>query len=89
MDPEPTMPATTNKETGNTRKENRKGNFRRENEGGTRWLEQKYFKGETPELNDVPGLITKRLDKGVTFDNLQDVLNNCVLKNSRKADKIV
>ena len=82
--PEPTTPATTNKEIGNTRKGIRKGNFRGENEEGAIWLEQKYFKRETPELNASLGCITKILDQGVTFDRFQDVLNNYFLKNFRK-----
>ena len=53
------------------------------------WLEQKYFKGETTNLNAVLGLITERLDQGVTFEKFQDVLKNCVLKNFRKAEDIV
>ena len=53
------------------------------------WLEQKYFKGETTNLNAVLGLITQRLDQGVTFEKFQDVLKNCVLKNFRKAEDIV
>ena len=49
-------PGTTNKETGNTRK----GNFRRGNKLEESWSEQKDFKGETPEIKAVLGLITKK-----------------------------
>ena len=89
LTPEPKTPATTNKETGNTRRGNRKGNFRRGNEEGASWSEQKYFKLETPELNSVLGLITERLDQRVTFDKFQDVLKNYVLKNFKKEEDIV
>ena len=70
LTPEPTTPATTNKETGNNRRGNRKGKFRRVKEIGVSWSEQKYFKGEMPELNAVLVLITKRMYQGVTFDKL-------------------
>ena len=63
--------------------------MRRGNEGGTRGSEQKDFKGETPELNAVLGLITERLDQGVTFEKFQDVLKNYVLKNFHKSEDIV
>ena len=52
-------------------------------------MEQKYFKGETPELNSVLGLITERLDQCVTFEKFQDVLKNYVPKNFHKAEDIV
>ena len=52
-------------------------------------MEQNYFKGETPKLNSILSLITKRLDRGVTFDMFQDVLKNCVLKNFRKSEYMV
>ena len=52
-------PTPTNNESGNNRRGNRRGNLRRGNEGGTSGLEQKDFKGETPELNAVLGLITQ------------------------------
>ena len=45
---------------------------------------EKDFKGETPELNAILGLITKRLDQGITFEKFQDVQ-----KNFRKAEDIV
>ena len=64
-----TTPTPTSNESGSTYKGNRKGNSRRGNEGGTRGSEQKYFKGETPELNAILGLITERLDQGVTFES--------------------
>ena len=35
--PEPTTPATTNKETRNTLRGKRKENFRHGNEGGVKW----------------------------------------------------
>ena len=47
-------------------------------------MEQKDFKRETPKLNAVLGLITKRLDQGVTFEKFQNVL-----KNFHKAEDIV
>ena len=84
-----TMPDIMNKESGNTRRGKRRENFRRGYEGGSSWSEQKYFKGDTTKLNAVLGLITKRLDQEVTFDKLQDVLNNYVLKNFRKEEVIV
>ena len=87
--PEPTAPATTNKETGNTCRGNRKGNFRHGNEGGVRWSEPKDFKGETPKINTVLGIVTKILDQGVTCDKFQYFLKNYVLKNFRKAEDIV
>ena len=82
-------PAPMGNEIGRTYKGNRRGSSRRGNEGGTRGSEQKYFKGETPELNSVLGLITERLDQGVTFEKFQDVLKNYVLKNFHKAEDIV
>ena len=78
-------PTPTSNYSGSTYKGNRRGSSRRGNEGGTRVLEKKYFKGETPELNAVLGLIIERLDQGVTFEKFQDVLKNYVLKNSHKA----
>ena len=89
MTPKPTTPATTNRETVNTRIGNRKGNLRRVNKGGAIWLGQNYFKGEMTNLNSIIGLITKRLEQGATYKNLQDVLNNYVLNNFRKAEDIV
>ena len=83
------MPPPTSNEIGSAYKGNRRGNSRRGNEGGTRGSEQKDFKGETPELNAVLGLITERLDQGVTFEKFQDVLKNYVLKNLHKAEDIV
>ena len=62
-------PTTTSNESGSTYKGNRRGNLRHGNEGGTRGSEQNDFQGETPELNAVLGLITERLDQGVTFEN--------------------
>ena len=58
--------------------------MRRGNEGGMSRPEQKDFSGETPELNAVLGLITKRLDQGVTFDKVQNVL-----KKYHKAEEII
>ena len=52
-------------------------------------MKKKYFNRETPELNTVIGLITERLDQGVTFDKFQFLLNNYVLKNFRNAEDIV
>ena len=40
-------------------------------------------------MNVVLGLITERLDQGVTFEKFQDVLNNYVLKNFHKSEDIV
>ena len=82
-------PNPTSNESGITYKVNRRGSSIRGNEGGTRGSEQKYFKGETPELNAFLGLITERLDQGVTFEKFQDVLKNYVLKNFHKAEDIV
>ena len=82
-------PTPTINESRSTYKGNRRGNSRRGNEGGTRGLEQKEFKGETTELNAVLGLITERLDQGVTFEKFQDVLKNYVVKNFHKAEDIV
>ena len=82
-------PTPTCNESGNIYIGNRKGSSRLGNEGGTRGSEQKYFKGETPELNAVLRLITERLDEGVTFEKFQDVLENHVLKNFHKAEDIV
>ena len=79
----------TSNESGSAYKGKRRGNSRRGNEGGTRGSEQKYFKGETLELNAVLGLITERLDQGVTFEKFLDVLKNYVLKNFHKAEDIV
>ena len=56
-------PTPTINESGNTYKGNRRGNSRRENEGGTRGSEKKDFKGETPESNAILGIITERLSK--------------------------
>ena len=86
---ESATPTPTSNESGSTYKGNRRGKSRRGNESGTRGLEQKYFKGETPELNAVLGLITERLDQGVTFEKFQYVLKNYVLKNFHKAEDIV
>ena len=41
------------------------------------------------DLNAVLGLINKRLYQGVKFDKFQDILNNYVLRNFRKAENIV
>ena len=82
-------PTPTSNESGSAYKGNRRGNSRRGNKGGTRGSEQKYFNGETPELNAVLELITERLDQGVTFEKFQDVLKNYVLKNFHKAEDIV
>ena len=82
-------PNHTSNESGSTHKGNRRRNSRRGNEGGTKGSEQKYFKGETPELNAVLGLITERLDQGVTFEKFQEFLKNYVLKNFHKAEDIV
>ena len=89
LTPEPTTPDTTNKETRNTRRGNRKGNFRRGNEGGASWPKKNHFKGETTKLNSVLGIITKRMDQGVTFHKFQDFLKNYVMKIFRKAEDIV
>ena len=56
--PEPTTPATTNKETRNTHRVNKRGKSRHGIEGGAIWSVKKYFKGERPKLNAVLGLIT-------------------------------
>ena len=69
--------------------EEKKGNFRRGNEGGASWSEQKDFKGEIPELNAVLGIITERMDQGVTVNKFQDILKNYALTNFRKAEDIV
>ena len=82
-------PTPTSNEIRSTYKGNRRGSLRRGNESGTRGSEQKYFKDKTPELNAVLGLITERLDQGVTFIKFQDILKNCVLKNFHKAEDIV
>ena len=82
-------PTPTINDIGNTYIGNRRGSSRRGNKGGTRGLEQKDFKVETPELNAVLGLITEKLDQGVTFEKFQDVLKNYVLKNLHKAAVIV
>ena len=82
-------PTTAINESGSTYKGNRRGSSRCGNEGGTRVSEQKYFKGETPELNAVLGLITERLDQGVTFEKFQEVLKDYVLKNFHKSEDIV
>ena len=79
-------PTPTSNESGSTYKGNRRGNSRRGIVGGTIGSEQKDFKGETPELNAVLGLITERLNQGVTFEKFQDVLKNYVLKNFHKAE---
>ena len=60
-----------------------------EKEVGASWSEKKYFKVETPKLNAVLGLVTKRLDQGVIFDKFQDVLKNYFLNKFRKAEDIV
>ena len=75
---------TTSNKSGNTYRGNRKGSSRRGNKSGTRGLEQKDFKGETPELNAVLRLITEIMDQGFTFERFQDVLKNHVLKNFHK-----
>ena len=51
-------PIPTSNKSGNTYRVNRRVSLRRGDEGGTRGLEQKDFKGETLELNSVLGLIT-------------------------------
>ena len=65
--PASAMPTPKNNESGNNRRGNQRGNLRRGNKGETSRLEQKDFKGETPKLNAVLGLITERLYQGVTF----------------------
>ena len=82
-------PTPTSNESRNTYRGNRRGNSRRGNEGGTRGSEQKYFKGETPELNAVLGLITEMLTQGVTYEKFQEVMKNYVLKYFHKAEDIV
>ena len=82
-------PTPTKNESGNNRRGNRRVNLRHGNEGGTSGLEKKDFKGETPKLNAVLGLITERMKQGVNFDKLQDVLKNYALKNYHKAEDIV
>ena len=82
-------PNTTSNESGSTYKGNMRGSSRHGNEGGTRGSEQKDFKGEIPELNAVLGLITERMDQGVTFEKSQEILKNYVLKNFHKAEDIV
>ena len=80
---------TMRNKSGNTYRGNRRIRSRRGNKGGARGSEQKDFKGETPELNAVLGIITERLDQGVTFEKFQEVLKNYVLKNFHKAEDIV
>ena len=87
--PASATPTPTNNESGNNYRGNQRGNPKRGNEGGTRGSEQKDSRGETPELNVVLGLITERLDQGVTFEKFQDVLKNYVLNNFHKAEDIV
>ena len=82
-------PIPTSNKSGKTYRGNRRGSSRRGNEGGTRGSEQKDFKGETPELNAVLGLITEILDQGVTLEKSQEVLKNYVLNNFHKAEDIV
>ena len=86
---ESATPNPTSNDSGITYKGNIRGNSTRGNEGGTRGSEKKDFKGETTELNAVLGLITERLDQGVTFEKFQNVLKNYVLKNFHKAEDIV
>jgi len=45
------------------------------------------FLGETPELDAVIGLLSERLDKGVTFERFRDQVKNYVLKNYKKAEE--
>ena len=97
--PAPATPATatpthTNNESGNNHRGNRRGILRRGNKGGTSGSEQKDFRGETPELNAVVGIINEILDQGATFDKFQEflknyVLKNYVLKNFHKAEDII
>ena len=87
--PAPATPTPTNNENGNKRRGNQRGSLRRGNEGETSRSEQKDFKGKTLKLNAVLGLITERLDQGVTFNKFQDVLKNYVLKKFHKAKDIV
>ena len=92
--PAPSTPASAtptppNNESGNNYRGNRRGNSKRRNEGWTRGSEQKYFRGETPELTVVLWLITEILDQGVTFEKFQDVLKNYFLNNFHKAEDIV
>ena len=42
-----------------------------------------------PNLNAVLKLIAKRLDQGVTFKKVKDVLKNYVLNNNRKEEYVV
>ena len=49
----------------------------------------KVFKGETPKMYAVLGIITKRLNQGMTFNKFQDVLENYFLKNFREAEDII
>ena len=79
----------TNNKSGNNYRGNWRGNSKRGIEGGTRGSEQKDFRGETPELNVVLGLIKERLDQGVTSKKFQDVLKKYVLKNFHKAEDVV
>ena len=52
-------------------------------------MEQRDFKGETPKISAVLGLISERLDQRVTFYKFEDVLKNYVLNNFRKAEEIL
>ena len=75
------------REGSNTNRRNANRGNRRNNTApipGTR-----NFAGETPELDAVIGLLSEKLDKGVTLEQLQEKLKNYALKNLDKADDII
>ena len=51
--------------------------------------ESRSFVGETPELGAVVGLLSERLDKGVTMEQFQEKLKLYVLKNYKKGEDVV
>ena len=74
-------PTPTSNESGSAYKGNRRGNFDVETKVGR--------EDQSKKFSTVLGLITERMDQGVTFEMFQDVLNNYVLKNCHKAEDIV
>jgi len=51
--------------------------------------EMKSYRGETAKLEAVLGLVTEKLDKGVTFNVFQNQMKNYILKNIKKLEDVV
>ena len=52
-------------------------------------IAHRYFKGDTPEVGAVLGLLAKKIDIGTTFDKFIEKLNGYVERNSDTAKDIL